>query len=478
MHTGESMGKSSSSIRKISVMPSRVWKRFKKLHRNTKLALSLVVILIIVGTISFISQNKTELSSSANEQVVNEETMNDDTPAISATLYSAEGVVEYRDELGSWQKATKDTALKPNMGLRTTGASSRAGVKFEDGSMLRLDANSEISFERLTTTRITINQESGYIYNRVVVSSSRLYQVVTENAQFEALGTAFRTTASGDEEAVEVFESSVRETINNKSAKEGQKLIAKSVVNPAADGTIEQMDIEKIKQDTFIVWNRDQDKADATFKSKLGFLADFDGPKIESIDPASGTTIDTSEESTIGAVEIKGKTEKGTKLTVQSKSTSGSTPIDVTVGDDGSFSTGLLSGPIGSAVFEFVAKDKVGNTTKQNVTYTFKKPVALQQEAINLSVDSTVSNTLTLNWSLVGISTPDGVKILVSKGTKTSLTLSDTYDEVSGSLTWSETVPNTKFKKNETYSIAVCRYLSSSDSCDVYSDIVTYKVPN
>lgn len=478
IHTGEFMGKSRSVVQRFTVLPTKAIKRFKKFHRNTKLALSLTAILLIVGIAVTLTQKDSVINSPVAQSTVEEEGL-EDAPSISATLTTVEGIVEYRDELGSWQKALKDTALKPNMGLRTTGASSRAAVTFEEGSIVRLDANSEITFERVSATRITINQESGYIYSRVSESSSRLYQVVTENAQFEALGTAFRTTASGDEEAVEVFENSVRETVNNKSAKEGQKLIAKSNINLEASGTTEQLDIEKIKEDAFIVWNRDQDKSVSAYKNKLGFLADFDGPKIENIDPATGTTIDVSEESTVGSVTIKGKTEKGTKLTIQSKSTSGSSPVEVTVQDDGSFDSGLMTGPIGTAVFELIAKDKIGNTTKQNVSYSFKKPIAIQQEDILLSVDSSNDEMVTLNWSLVGISTPDGVKVLVSEGTKTSLTLSNEHDSVdTGMTTWSEDVPSSTFKKGKTYSIAVCRYLSSSDSCDVFSDIVSYKVPN
>ncbi len=444
-------------------------KWLKSLNRNTKLASSLVLILLVVGVSAAVlgADKNTAPEVATNTQESTEPT--ESVPLMGAKLTYIEGVVEHRDQNGEWATATKDSALVSGSGVRTTGASGRAIVTFDDGSIVRLDANTEIGFEQITLSRITIEQESGYIYSRVTESASRKYEVITENAQFQAVGTAFRTAATGDEESVEVFHSSVKDTTNNKTAKEGEKLIAKSNVNPDKDGTIEPIDIEKIKEETFITWNRDEDKKDNNFKSKLGFLNDFDGPKIESIAPASGSTIDIDATSANGSVSITGKTEKGAKLTIQSKSIPGNTAVEVPVGEDGTFDTGIQLGAIGNSVFELIAKDKVGNTTKLTVTYNFKKPIAVQQQGIALTVTET-DDSVVLEWGLVGVSTPDGVKVLYAKD-KSELTFeNDAKLYVESGTT--KSIKKSDLGTNKTYSFAVCRYDKEDPSCDIYSNVV------
>ena len=442
--------------------------RHKKLSKNTVLAGSLIGILVIVGAWSILISNNSEKEIAKQDEVVSSiET----APAMGAIVSYIEGTVEYKDEKGSWLPATEETSLVSGMGLKTTGASSRAIVLLDDGSAVRLDANTEVIFESLTMSRVVIAQESGHVYNRVTPSESRNYIVGTEDAQFQSVGTAFRTIANGDEEAVEVYQNSVKETSTNLSATEGEKLIIKNFVNPDKDETKEKIDIENLKKDTFITWNKEQDLKDPNFKSSLGFLGDFDGPKIDITEPGVGSTIEMATDSQSGSTNIKGKTEGRAKLTVQSKSQSGSAPLDVVVNDDGSFDTGLLTAPIGSSVFEFVASDKVGNKTTLSVKYVFKRKVVAQTQGITLSIDTTSDeDKILLSWTLTGITTPEGVKVLYSK--EPDPTYPDDGKLKVESGTTAEVEKN--LLGNKPWYFKVCRLIEGE--CDVYSNQIEIKL--
>ncbi len=453
-------------------------KRLKKLNRNTKLAGILVIVLLMVGVWSyFFNRNTATQQLASNQPAPVEETEAESAPAMGATLSYIEGIVEYKDETGVWLDANKDLAIVKDSGLRTRGATSRAIVTLEDGSAIRLDANTEILFETLTKSRVTITQESGYLYSRVTTSSSRSYFVNTQDAQFQALGTAFRTTSSGDEQSVEVFHSNVKETRNNISVAEGEKLIAKNEADISKNKTKEKMDIEKIKEDDFITWNRQQDSLDKNFKSQLGFLSDIDGPKIEVTEPVVGSTVEIEGDVSTGSINIKGKTDKDTVLTVQSKSQSGSSPVQASVSEDGSFETGNINAPLGNSVFELVATDKVGNKTKLNVSYTVKKKTSSAQQGIALSItDSASATKIKLSWGLVGLTTPDGVKLLYN--TDGSPTFPDDVKQLVANGTTSVEIDKSGLTSGETYSFKVCRYDVDTDSCDIYSnEVVSVEIP-
>ncbi len=446
--------------------------RIRKTGRNTKLAASLVAVLVIVGAWAIVFHQDKNVENLAKSETSDTSDATAATIEVPVTLTYLTGVVEVRDERGEWSKAEKDASIKTGMGLRTTGASSRAIATLDDGTAIRLDANTQIGFESLTETQISIEQDSGYVYNRIANSSQRKYEIITENAQFESAGTAFLTIASGDEEAVEVFHNSVNETTMNKIVREGKRLVAESAINSAQEGKVVDLDIEKIKDNDFINWNRSLDSQDENFKTSLGFLKDFDGPKIDIAEPVSGTTIEVASDSPQGTVSIKGKTESKAKLTVQSKSTSGSSPIDVAVQGDGSFDTGVLSSPTGSSIFEFIAKDETGNITTINVTYTFKKPVATQQQGIALTVSEDKGKAV-LQWGLVGMTTPDGVKVLYKEGTE-ELTYKD--DAQSDVVSGGATTTISGLSKDKTYSFQICRYSEDADTCDIFSNTVTITI--
>ncbi len=461
-------------IHRVFKLPRTVVKRFSKLSRNTKLAASLVSVLVLVGITTVVFRNGavTPVNNQALREIKVEETSN--APSIEATLTYTEGVVEYRDDKGEWSTAQKDIKIAKNTAIKTTGASSKATVTFQDGSIIRLDAATEVAFESLSETRIMIVQASGYVYNRVINVPERSFIVQTDHAQFQAAGTAFRTISTGDEESVEVYHNSVKETGLNGTAKEGQKFTAKHNNNPDKNGTVEKLDIELLKKDSFVVWNREQDMQNPNFKSSLGFLNDFDGPSITISEPTAGSTVEMESKADQGSTTIKGKTEPKAKLTVQSKSLGGSSPVEVTVQPDGSFDTGSLTAPIGTSVFEFVATDTVGNKTVTIVSYVFKRKTTVQEQGIALTA-IIAEDKVKLEWGLVGISTPDGVKILYDD--EPGLTFKDDAKALSNEGA-SYSIKVSELTAGKKFYFTVCRYNKATSECDVYSNEVELTIPD
>lgn len=443
-------------------------KKLRKLNRNLVLAGSLAVILLVTGAVAFgLSRSKTGNQSDSAQEIAEIET----AETTKGKITIVEGVVDVKLQ-NDWEKATIDQEIVPGTSIRSTGAASRAEVKLEDGSAVRIDANTEIKFETLTESRIVIDQHSGYVFNRVIPSEGRTYVVHTEKAQFQAAGTAFRTIRTGDEEAVEVFHSAVRETTLNLQAQEGEKLTIENNVDDSKNKKVEKLDIEALKKDAFIVWNKELDLKDDAYKKDLGFLGDFDGPKLTITNPVEGSTIEVGENDTKGTVQISGTVDKGSKLTVQSKSIGGSTPTEVTVDASGNFTTGVLDAALGRSVFEFTATDSSGNKTTTNVSFTFNKKAIVSQSSISLTLNSG-GDSLKFGWILDGLTTPDGIQLVYGKNaspsmeeagvTKVKVASGNAYDL------------KTKLQKG-IYHFRVCRYNAASDTCDIYSNDVSTEV--
>ncbi len=449
--------------------PKTLFAKLRNMNTSAKLACILAAVLVIVGITAFsLTRNDATSQEQANIQEVEE------VETIDADVSLQEGTLEIKDN-EEWIVVTDTTEIKSGAVLRTVGATSRSVVTFEGGSELRLDANSEAELQTLTATRIVIKHVSGYTFSRVVPSQVQTYVVTSEDAQYEAMGTAFKTAATGDEQAVEVYQSSVIETGINKTAKEGEKLIVKNEADPSKDGKIEKLDIEQVKTDAFLQWNRELDLKNENFKSSLGFLGDVEAPELK-IDTADGETVLLETSATEGTIEFTGTTEKGAKVTVQSKSQNGSTAVEAVVDANGGFKTPVISAPVGNASFEFIAKDKSGNKTTKTIRITFQRKSQANTSGLTLAGEiNTDDKKVELGWATSGdTTTPDGVKILYSLK-ENPVFESDKKDLVETGNTWSEDIKN--FESGKTYYFKVCTYDKASNTCGLYSNQVKLDIP-
>lgn len=187
---------------------------------------------------------------------------------IAATI--TDGIVEYMQGDTEWKTITDDISLSEGDSVRT-GEDSRAVLTLDDGSAIRLDANTTIKLTSLTANQVQVEHLDGIAYSRVVPSSERTYTILIDDTQYQALGTAFTTVSSDTENGVQVFESSVKVNGLTDVVAEGKQFFQTSN-DEELEGSISSIDIDELVDDRFINWNVTLDTADNNFKGSLGVL--------------------------------------------------------------------------------------------------------------------------------------------------------------------------------------------------------------
>jgi hypothetical protein len=438
------------------------------LGKNTKLAVALIAVLIAAaGLVGLLGSGESETDTFTAQ--IPEETTN--VNALKATLEITEGTVEFKNQEGDWKSAAKDDELVEGDDIRTVGATSRASLRFENGSIIRIDANSEIMLQTVTTDRIVIKQTDGYSFSRVSTSESSSYIVRSVDAHYEAAGTAFQVITNGDEQAVEVYENSVVETSTNQNVTQGNKLTVSSNVQPSDNGRISKIDIEISKKNTFIMWNRSLDMEKDEFKDKLGFLSDIDAPDITITSPEDNKTILVEPNAIKGTVEFNGITAPNTTISILSKSSATAEAVTVTADSSGNFTSPIIEAALGSSVFEFTAQDKAGNTTIKNIRLTFQRKSApiVTTTGLELSLEET-DTKIKLRWNYLGSTKPtDGVKLVYSSS-KTPTYPDDSPIFIEKDTEY--TIMKADLTEDKTYEFRVCIYDEDSNTCSPYSNSI------
>lgn len=168
---------------------------------------------------------------------------------------------------GPWNPVTTDTDLNEGDHVRT-GNGSRAVLTLDDGSAIRLDANSSVELTSLVATDVKITQLGGTLYSRVV-ASERKYSVAVTDTTYEALGTAFITVKKAGENGVQVYQSSVK--ADGQTVAEGKQYYSMNT-NTDLQGKVTDINIDTLIDNEFITWNLTEDEKDAKFKDNLGIL--------------------------------------------------------------------------------------------------------------------------------------------------------------------------------------------------------------
>lgn len=191
-------------------------------------------------------------------------------PKLGIAVTVVEGTVEYMKGESDWQDLVATTSLGEGDSVRT-GNESRLVLTLDDGSAIRLDANTTIRLTSLTANQIDVEHLDGIAYSRIVPSETRTYTVVVDGTTYQAVGTAFATIKSETENGVRVFENSVRVNGSPDAVPEGKEFF-QTAADTKREGLISDIDIDALVKDTFINWNVSLDEKDTTFKEKLGIL--------------------------------------------------------------------------------------------------------------------------------------------------------------------------------------------------------------
>ncbi|MBA2278837.1 FecR domain-containing protein [Candidatus Saccharibacteria bacterium] len=436
-------------------------------HKKLFAIVAVALIIVIGGTIAMLSQ------SNSQKQTADQNSSDKVVTKVSATVSYIEGAVELKDG-SEYTEISTNTILAEGDAIRTAGATSRATIALENGSFARLNGDTEIILTSLNSDEIVIMQNNGHVYSRVSPSIEGTYTIETNNGTYTALGTAFKTTTTGDEESVEVYESKVTEGTSDKTIAEGEKLLVKIAADTTKNGTITPLDIEAIKTDSFVKWCRDEDEKIDDFKDHLGFLKDISSPELSLTSPSNGSTITVDSTDSSSSVVFKGKTEVGATLTVQSVSVSGSAPIPVTVAADGSFESDSVAGIIGTSKYEVISKDKTGNKSVVSISVIFKNKSLTAATEIIVSYAGYIDGKYQVTWSTTSSYIDgDGFKVVWNTSGSPVYPGSDAQfvgpDERQTGLYLAAKSTETK------YYVKVCRY--SDGACDNYSNQITVTVP-
>ncbi|MCA9349369.1 FecR domain-containing protein [Candidatus Saccharibacteria bacterium] len=440
-----------------------------------------------------------------NQQVAPEQIDSSIAVPLKAKITLVEGKVDYTTDEGTlWKVADTTVVMEEGDWLRTSSdETSRAVVVFDDGSLLRLNANTEVRLSTTNSHKIDSLLESGDVYARVTASDVRVFSVTTSKLSAIAKGTAFRVTADKTEESIEVYQSTVDEPNTNNELTEGKKL---KFVKQTNSDTVSDLNLQALKKDEFLMWNRTQDLDSDSFRELLGFLADIEAPDLNITSPVDGAKIEIPLGSTTASVEIKGTTEPGLNVKVVSDSDD---TQEVTADEAGAFSIEMSSRE-GKVVYTVTVVDKSGNRSKLVATVTFEAEKASSPDPeITLGAVAQDTAGVVLNWQFkTGFSAPDGVKVLWNRNGDLTYPVESVFNNTSrvkNSYTWwgskrkrqfvpavaegcTDPIYGSRYVTDDTttticlldgqsYAFRVCRYDSATSQCDVYSNEIRVSAP-
>lgn len=224
----------------------------------------------------------------SQENEVAEENINagiaEQAPAIiGGEVVYAEGAVEYKTEGGEWTRAETGTALTEGDSIEVL-ESGRAIVNLDDGSVLRLNAESGITLTSMDPEAMVVTNDGGEVYSRVV-EAERTFEMMAGSVTYESLGTAYNTVNLEGKKGVEVFHSSVKAITDGEETlvEEGKKWYAENTDDPDNEKIVTDIADEDLEKE-FINWNKEEDSKN--FKEKLGV---FEKEEIEEKAPAEET---------------------------------------------------------------------------------------------------------------------------------------------------------------------------------------------
>jgi FecR protein len=454
----------------------------ESLHQKTKrhvaanmrtfvmIGIVLVLMLAVVGAALAFSVFKDDEKQTQTTQVPK-------VALMGAELTVADGYVQTGPDNKLWEDAKVGDQISEGMYVRTQ-PSARAVIALDDGSAIRINGNSVVKVNSLDVASVVITNVSGEVYTRLV-KSDRQFSVKVADEEYVALGTAYKTVNTADIKGVEVYESIVKLTKTNIEVPEG-KLYYKTSNNAELSQKITDITVDKIKQDTFVAWNYEQDKNNTEFKDKLGYLTKIDEPVAPPTPPVTTKTTTAT-----ASIKLTGTAyETGVKLSWKlSNMTAGkgfkvvkSLSANPTYGkDDAVF--------VGATTSSYAWKIKDGKTYHFRVCAytgegcsTYSNDITVTAPMVTVA-DPQPSGTLSLSqtsgadfsWVLDG-SSPYGYKLVWSTSTAPVYPGND-YAFYSDEATKSGTIT----ASGGTYYVRVCMY--NKGSCVNYSNEVVVTLP-
>ena len=206
----------------------------------------------------------------------------------AATLAYQQGNVQVMLGGNSYTDVDTDTVLHQGDRVRT-GAESKAIVELDNGDIIRMSADTEISLVKLSASQISIVQTSGSTYNRVAKGLDRTYAITSGTVLVEALGTAFDLSVTDESLDVLAFEDAVALTTSKekKDVTEGNKANVKISDEATAIAPIDDAQLKN----SWYAWNKSEDTKQ-NFKG--GILAEKDLGEYDDANANSNANVNGS----------------------------------------------------------------------------------------------------------------------------------------------------------------------------------------
>ncbi len=433
-----------------------------------------LLLILIAGVGLVITVNKSPIVSTSNQSQLTKQKQ-----LIGAEVVVVDGIAEIVNTEGSRALKVGDKILEGE--TISTTENGRVVVNIDDGSAVRINSSSKITFARLKADDIVIVNNTGEVYTRVV-KSDRLFTVTVDDESYTALGTAYKTTNRDGAKGVEVYQSEVAVKKADQKIAEGKRFYQANTV-AELDKKITDIPLDQLQKDDFLKWNLNHDKNASEFKDKLGYLKTLEET------PAPVVTLPPAPKpATTAGISLSGvKTESGVKLTW---TVSG---ISVTKGFK--VVKGLGANPVfGSSDAAYVSDSAARNyswTIKDGKTYHFRVCTYTGESCTNYSNDVTVTAPLyqvaeptgsvslqyagsagqnNLKWVLSGTA-PHGYKLVWSSSPNPTYPANDKafYDGNATTGAIGASLANTYYAR-------LC-VLTSHAECYSYSNELTVTIP-
>ena len=277
----------------------------------------------------------------SNERVDNNQPFGGQRVGVSVILAEIDGDVQvYEGPADSeilWRPAEVGATLKEGDTIRT-GSASKAVIEIDGGSVIRMNAESEIMLSSMQTNSLMVSQIRGEAYHRVAPNSMRTYVVSVNDVSFTAQGTIFNINKQTDQEiGLQVIENDVAVSVIGEevitAVAAGERLLVMEV-----ESGVSRKKVTMTGEEFDSPWFEYVITAESAQQVKLGVLEDQIPPALEILNPVNGF------ETTSETVTIRGTTDPTATLRFEDESI------------DNSQGTFEVTGPLVTGKNEFTVK--------------------------------------------------------------------------------------------------------------------------
>lgn len=267
-------------------------------YKQKKVLIAAAAFVLLVGVASWFLLSKDQPTPQTTQDSSQAVTL------LGTAVALIDGDAEISSDAMEWVPLTQDSTVEEGTSIRTS-ANGRVVINLDDGSAVRINNGSTITFTSLASNDVKIANENGEVYTRVV-ESDRAFNVTVGDESYTALGTAYKTVNRDSIRGVEVYQSEVSVKTADQKISEGKRYYQANPT-PELDKKISDIPVDQLQKDTFLQWNLDQDKKSDEFKDKLGYFTTLEKT------PAPAATA-PAPSPTAGIVLSGSKSDKGVSL--------------------------------------------------------------------------------------------------------------------------------------------------------------------